>query len=93
MTRLNRIVPAIFAAAGALLLAGCGGPNLFDRLGGFWGNGICWGIIVVLDILALVEIAGTDWTLGRKVLWALVIVFMPLIGLALYWFLAREKGA
>jgi len=91
MTRVHRIATLLLAALGSLLIAGCGGPNLIERIGGFWGYGICGIIIVILDVIALVEIAGSTWTFGRKALWAVVIVFFPVLGLLLYWIFARES--
>lgn len=93
MTSKHRITSVLLAAIGTLFLAGCGGPNLIDRFGGFWGAGICGIIVVVLDVIALLEIAGTNWTFGRKALWGLLIFFFPVGGLVLYWFFARESGS
>ena len=92
MTRTTRIATFLLAALGTLLVAGCGGPNLFDRVGGFWGYGICGVIVVILDIIALVEIVGSTWTFGRKAVWSLVIIFFPVLGLILYWIFAREAA-
>jgi hypothetical protein len=93
MKRTHRIASVVLAVLGISLLAGCGGPNLFERVGGFWGYGICGIIVVILDVLALLEIAGSSWPFGRKALWAVLIIFFPVGGLILYWFFAREAGA
>ncbi len=93
MTSTHRIASVLLATVGTLILAGCGGPNLMDRFGGFWGAGICGIIIVILDVIALLEIAGTNWTLGRKALWAVLIFVFPVGGLLLYWFFVRESGS
>lgn len=86
---MKRFALPALALTGLVVLAGCGDSNLFDRVGNFWSLGICGTLIVVLDIVALLEIAGKDWSTGRKALWALLIVFFPLGGLLLYWFFAR----
>ena len=72
-----------------LFLLGCGGPNLFERLESPWYYGICSTIIVILDIIALIEIAGSDREFGNKALWALLIIFLPVLGLILYWVFER----
>lgn len=79
---------AVFGAL-SVLLAGCG-PNLFERLGNFWTLSCCGGVIVILDILALLELAGSERSTGDKLLWALLIVFFPLLGLILYYFFGRK---
>jgi hypothetical protein len=91
MNRALRTVSLTVFAGLALFVAGCGGPTLFDQLGRGWSLGICGTLIVILDILALVEIAGASWTFGRKALWALLIVFFPFGGLILYWLFGRPS--
>lgn len=84
--------PLLLAALAPLtvLLTGCGGPNLLDRLGaanwGLWGT-----IIIVLDLVALVDLLG-DGTRSTTstVVWALLIVFFPVGGVILYFLFGRE---
>jgi len=73
----------------SLLLAGCGGPNLIERMSTpYWG--LCGTVIIVLDIIALVDLLGDDRReFGGKLLWTLLIVFFPVGGLILYYFLGR----
>ncbi len=73
----------------ALFVSGCG-PNLFDRVANFWSLSCCGGVIVVLDIIALLELAGSTRSTADKVLWALLIIFFPLGGLILYYFFGRR---
>lgn len=74
----------------AVLLAGCGGPTLFDRLGaanwGLWGS-----IIIVLDLVALVDLLG-DGTRSttNRVVWTLLIVFFPIGGVILYFLFGSD---
>ena len=91
MKTLQHSLGAALAVVFTLLLTGCGGPNLVDRFGNFWSYGICSAIIVVLDIIALIEVFGSEKrTTGDKILWTLVIVFFPLGGLILYYMFGRE---
>ena len=73
----------------ALLLAGCGGPNLFERIGTpYWG--VCGTLIIVLDIVALVDLLGDERReFSSKLIWTLLIVFFPVGGLILYYFFGR----
>lgn len=73
----------------SLLLVGCGGPNLIERMSTpYWG--LCGTVIIVLDIIALVDLLGDDRReFGGKLLWTLLIVFFPVGGLILYYFLGR----
>lgn len=73
----------------AIVLAGCG-PNLLDRASNFWSLSCCGGIIVILDVIALIELAGSAKSTGNKVLWALVIIFFPVLGCILYYFFGRS---
>lgn len=73
----------------SLFIAGCG-PNLIERVGNFWALSCCGAVIVILDIIALLELAGSTRSTGNKVLWALLIVFFPLLGLILYYFVGRK---
>ena len=82
------ILPTLLLAATALLLAGCD-AELFDMFGNFWSLGICGTILLVLDVIALVEIAGSARSTGSKVLWALFIIFFPLLGLIVYYIFGR----
>lgn len=89
MDRKLRVLTSVLAfALLAVVLAGCG-PNLFERIGNFWTLGCCGTIIVILDIIALVELAGSAKSTGNKVLWALLIIFFPILGCVLYYFFGR----
>ena len=72
----------------ALLLAGCG-PNLFDRIGGFWSLGCCSAIVVILDVLALIELVQSTRSTQDKVLWAAIIILFPFLGCIAYYFFGR----
>jgi uncharacterized membrane protein YuzA (DUF378 family) len=74
----------------AVLLTGCGGPTLFDRLGaanwGLWGT-----LLIVLDLVALVDLLGDGTkSTSSMVIWMLLIVFFPVGGVILYFIFGRE---
>ena len=83
-----RLLPAALLFLIATVLAGCG-PNLFQRMSATeWG--LCGTVVVVLDIVALVDLLGdATRTFGNKVIWSLVIVLMPVLGVILYFIFGR----
>ncbi len=92
----NRSIPAVrpvllaLLAPLALLLTGCSGQNLLELLSignwGFWGT-----VVIVLDLVAVVDLLG-DGTRGTTstVIWLLLIVFAPVLGVILYFVFGRE---
>ena len=54
-------------------------------------SGIFGLIVFVLDIVAIIDAVKSSLTTGKKVLWIVVILLLPLIGLLLYFFLGRKK--
>jgi hypothetical protein len=54
-------------------------------------GGIFGLIILILDIWAIVKIIGSGAGTGAKVIWVLVILLLPLLGL-LIWFLFGPKS-
>lgn len=72
-----------------LLLAGCG-PSLIDRATNFWSLSCCGALIVILDVIALIELAGSTRSTSDKVIWALVIIFFPVLGCVLYYLFGRR---
>jgi cytochrome bd-type quinol oxidase subunit 2 len=87
--RKNTLLTVGLALVSTLLLAGCG-PNLFERISNFWSLSCCGVVIVILDVIALIELAGSSRSTGDKVLWALLIIFFPILGVILYYFFARR---
>ncbi len=88
-TTAHRALTVIFILTTSVFLAGCG-PNLFDRMGNFWSLGCCGIVVVILDVIALLELAGSSRSGGDKILWALLIIFFPVGGLILYYFFGRK---
>lgn len=57
----------------------------FDNLG-LWGF-----IVLVADIWAIVSVLQSSLTTGKKVLWILLIFFLPVLGF-LIWLLVGPRG-
>ncbi len=49
------------------------------------------GIIhLVLWIIAVIDILGSNKSLGMKILWILIVLLLPLIGLIIYFLIGRK---
>lgn len=42
-------------------------------------------IVLILDIWAIMKVVSSGATTGTKVLWVVVIILLPVIGLILWW--------
>jgi hypothetical protein len=56
------------------------------EVGGFLGF-----IILVLDIWAIIKVVQSGASTGMKVLWVILILMLPVVGLIIWWF-AGPKG-
>lgn len=85
-----RTAPLLVLAPLALFLSGCG-PHLGRR---FSGEAMgCGGLIVlILAIYAIVNIINSDASTERKVLWSLLVFFLPLLGFII-WLVAGPRRA
>lgn len=72
----------------SLVLAGCA-ENLADLVSNFYALSCCGVVVVILDIIALVELAGSAKSTSSKLLWALLIIFAPYLGCILYYLFGR----
>ena len=55
-------------------------------------QGILGLIILVLDIVAIVDCLKTIKDTGKKVLWILLILILPVIGLILYYLVGKKQA-
>ena len=56
-------------------------------------GGIFGLLILVLDIVAIVDCVQRSMDTGMKVLWIVLIILLPIIGLILYFLLGRKWTA
>jgi len=54
-------------------------------------GGLLGFIVLVLDIWAIISIIKSGATTGSQVLWVLLILLLPVVGLIIWW-LAGPKG-
>ena len=54
-------------------------------------TGIVGLIVLILDIIAIVDILKSSAETGNKVLWIILILILPVIGMILYFLLGKKK--
>jgi hypothetical protein len=54
-------------------------------------TGLIGLIILVLDIIAIVDLFKSAQDTGKKILWLILILILPLIGMVLYFLLGKKK--
>ncbi len=47
-------------------------------------------IVLVLDIIAIVDVLGSSMDTGKKALWILLILILPVVGMALYFLIGKK---
>ena len=58
-----------------------------------YGGGILGVLILIGDIWALINILQSSAGNDKKLLWVVVVVLLPLLGLILWFFMGPKKGA
>ncbi|MFA5338531.1 MAG: PLD nuclease N-terminal domain-containing protein [Candidatus Omnitrophota bacterium] len=48
-------------------------------------------VVLVLDIIAILDAVKSSMETGKKALWIILILFLPVIGMVLYFFLGKKK--
>jgi hypothetical protein len=52
-----------------------------------------WGLLVLIaDVWAIVNIVQSGADTGKKVLWVVLVVVLPVLGFVLWWFLGPRTG-
>lgn len=47
-------------------------------------------VVLVLDIIAIIDVVKSGMDTGKKILWIVLILLLPLIGMILYFLLGRK---
>lgn len=55
------------------------------------GGGLLGLIILILDIYAIIKTIESNASTGSKVLWTVIIVLLPILGLILWFLLGPKK--
>jgi len=56
-------------------------------------NSIIALVILILDIIAIIDCIKSSMATGKKVLWILLILILPVVGLILYYLLGKKSIA
>lgn len=56
------------------------------------GGGIIGLLILIADIWAIIEVLGSGASTGSKLLWILLIVILPVVGLIIWFFAGPRRG-
>ncbi len=86
----NWIPGYLLLLALTFLLSACAPGNLVEMIRNPFSYGLFAFILLILDLLAIYEIVQSSRTTGNKLLWILLIVFFPFVGLVLYFLFGRE---
>ncbi|MFC1666391.1 PLDc N-terminal domain-containing protein [Candidatus Omnitrophota bacterium] len=54
-------------------------------------GGILGLVVVVLDIIAIVDAVKSSMDTGKKALWIILILVLPIIGMVLYFLVGKKK--
>ena len=55
-------------------------------------NGLLGLLILIADVWAIINIAQSSATNGKKALWIVLVLLLPLLGLILWFFLGPRGG-
>jgi len=55
-------------------------------------SGILAILVLVLNVLAIAQVWRTRIEVGRKIIWSLVIVLLPVVGLVMWFIAAGHHG-
>ena len=48
-------------------------------------------VVLVLDIVAIVDAVKSSMDTGKKVLWVILVLVLPVIGMVLYFLIGKKK--
>lgn len=48
-------------------------------------------VILIIDIIAIVDIVKSNKDTGKKVLWIIAVILLPILGPLLYYFLGKKR--
>ena len=54
-------------------------------------GGILGLLILVLDIIAIVDVLKSSMDTGKKALWIILVLILPVIGMVLYFLIGNKK--
>ena len=49
-------------------------------------------VVLILDAIAIIDIFKSARDMGKKALWTLVVVLLPLVGMVVYFLVGKKKA-
>lgn len=90
MDMTYRVIPGYLLALCTIFIAGCE-PKLLNMASSWESLSVCGIIILVLDVIAIVEVANSSRSIGGKLIWIFFIACAPLLGLICYYIFADRS--
>jgi Phospholipase_D-nuclease N-terminal len=60
---------------------------MLTDFGGVWGL-----LVLIADVWAIINIIQSRATTGMKVLWVVIVILLPVLGVILWYFLGPKNG-
>ena len=83
-----RLSAAAFLPLLALLATSCA-PSAYNSRGGLGFFGVLY---LILAIYAVISLLKQDWSLGKKLIWGIIIWFFPIGGSIIYLLFSGRNG-
>jgi len=56
-------------------------------------NGLIGLVVLILDVIAIIDAIKSAMSTGKKVLWIIIILVVPILGMILYFLLGKKAKA
>jgi phospholipase D-like protein len=57
----------------------------------YFGNPLVWLVVTVLDVIAIVSILKSSADSGTKLLWCVLVILLPVLGMVLYFLMGPGR--
>ena len=54
-------------------------------------GGLVGLVVLILDIVAIVDAVKSSMETGKKVLWVILVLVLPIVGMVLYFLIGKKK--
>ena len=58
---------------------------------GYLGHPLVWLVVTVLDVIAIVSILKSSADTGTKLLWIVLVILLPVLGMILYFLMGPGR--
>jgi len=53
-------------------------------------NGLLGLVVLILDIIAIIDVLKSSMDTGKKALWIILVIVLPVIGMVLYFLIGKK---